>query len=265
MSQDLQHLHSILQGASNTFKVIHQELQEIIVLKLQALAWKITYLEQTGFVASAMGVDAGNTSVGNRPYVAVVQGNNKLNIDGAGMEDEGMNVEDNSVNKDIGLNPKGDTNDSRDKANSSGKIKSSTHDGIKPIGVHSAAKVVDAGSYEDTNTGSKPACGVGNGTMLASMQSGPNLFDDRVMCQVKNKYENSLVGRISFAHALVEISSDTDLKEVIMAEDGTSYTREVISVEYKLHPQRDLTLDLGGFARSNYTCAYIEDGVNGYL
>ncbi|GJY47765.1 hypothetical protein Tco_0437721, partial [Tanacetum coccineum] len=87
-----------------------------------------------------------------------------------------------------------DTNDSRDEANSSGKIKSFTLDGIKHMGVHSAPKVVDASSYEDTNIGSKPACGVGNVTMLASMQSGQNLFDDRVMCQVKNKYENSLVG-----------------------------------------------------------------------
>ncbi|GJW88944.1 putative reverse transcriptase domain, reverse transcriptase zinc-binding domain protein [Tanacetum coccineum] len=50
-------------------------------------------------------------------------------------------------------------------------------------------------------------------------------------------------GRISFARALVEISSDTDLKkEVIMAvpnEDGTSYTREVISVEYEWQPPSD--------------------------
>ncbi|GJX83055.1 RNA-directed DNA polymerase, eukaryota, reverse transcriptase zinc-binding domain protein [Tanacetum coccineum] len=48
-------------------------------------------------------------------------------------------------------------------------------------------------------------------------------------------------GRISFSRALVEISSNTDLKkEVIMAvpnEDGTSYTREVISVEYEWQPQ----------------------------
>ncbi|GKE63450.1 hypothetical protein Tco_1513817, partial [Tanacetum coccineum] len=152
--------------------------------------------------ASAMGVDAGNTSVGNRPYAVVVQGNNKLNIDGAGVEDEGMNVEDNYVNKDIGPNPNGgdhtekvqqvdgnstrmavnmpvvDTNDSREEDDSIGKIRSSTHDGIKPMGVYSAAKVVDAGSYEDTNTGSKPTCGVWNGTMLASMQFGPYLFDD---------------------------------------------------------------------------------------
>ncbi|GJR08706.1 hypothetical protein Tco_0791358 [Tanacetum coccineum] len=44
-------------------------------------------------------------------------------------------------------------------------------------------------------------------------------------------------GRISFARALVEISSVTDLKkEVTMAvpnEDGTSYTKEVISVKYE--------------------------------
>ncbi|GJQ90642.1 reverse transcriptase domain-containing protein [Tanacetum coccineum] len=49
-------------------------------------------------------------------------------------------------------------------------------------------------------------------------------------------------GRISFARALVEISSDTDLKkEVIMAvpnEDITNYTREVISVEYEWQPPR---------------------------
>ncbi|GKD98592.1 hypothetical protein Tco_1382489, partial [Tanacetum coccineum] len=44
-------------------------------------------------------------------------------------------------------------------------------------------------------------------------------------------------GRIGFARALVEISSVTDLKkEVTMAvpnEDGTSYTKEVISVKYE--------------------------------
>ncbi|GKB53528.1 nucleotide-binding alpha-beta plait domain-containing protein [Tanacetum coccineum] len=307
------------------------------------------------------------------------------------MEDEGMNVEDNSVNKDIGPNPNRgdhtekvqqvdgnstrmdvnmpvvDTNDSRDEVDSSGKVRSSTHDGIKPMGVHSAAKVVDAGSYEDTNTGSKPACGVGNGTMLASMQSGPNLFDDtyrtengvensdivlprNAIDKVKNKYENSLVGYFigkSLAFPIVQnyvnntwgkfglqilmrsddciflfkfadkrgmeqvlergpwlirnsinscnkwtpslplrkdevtkvpvrvklhkvplvaysegglsfiatqigkplgfshwvfLWKDTDLKEVIMAvpnEDETSYTREVISVAYKLQPQSD--------------------------
>ncbi|GJT50670.1 zinc knuckle CX2CX4HX4C containing protein [Tanacetum coccineum] len=42
-------------------------------------------------------------------------------------------------------------------------------------------------------------------------------------------------GRINFARALIEISSDTDLKkEVIMAipdEDGISYTKEIISVD----------------------------------
>nr|GEW67648.1 hypothetical protein [Tanacetum cinerariifolium] len=49
-------------------------------------------------------------------------------------------------------------------------------------------------------------------------------------------------GRISFARALVEISSDTDLKKEITMdfpnEDGTSYTREVISVEYEWKPLR---------------------------
>ncbi|GJZ02490.1 reverse transcriptase domain-containing protein [Tanacetum coccineum] len=49
-------------------------------------------------------------------------------------------------------------------------------------------------------------------------------------------------GRISFARALVEISSDSDLKkEVIMAvpnEDETSYTREVISVKYEWKSSR---------------------------
>ncbi|GJY64200.1 reverse transcriptase domain-containing protein [Tanacetum coccineum] len=57
-------------------------------------------------------------------------------------------------------------------------------------------------------------------------------------------------GRISFACALVEISSDKDLKkEVTMAvpnEDGTSYTREIISVEYEWQPLRCLECKIFG-------------------
>ncbi|GKA71554.1 hypothetical protein Tco_0777693 [Tanacetum coccineum] len=49
-------------------------------------------------------------------------------------------------------------------------------------------------------------------------------------------------GRINFAHALIEVSSESDLKkEVVMAfpnDDETDYTREVISVEYKWQPPR---------------------------
>ncbi|GJY10684.1 uncharacterized vacuolar membrane protein [Tanacetum coccineum] len=195
------------------------------------------------------------------------------------------------------------------------------------MGVHSAAKVVDAGSYEDTNTGSKPTCGVWNGTMLALMQSGPNLFDDTyrtengdVIDKVKNKYENLLVGYFigkSLAFPIVQnyvnftwgkfgiqklmrsddgiflfkfadkrgmeqvleredglslvatqigkplmldafTSTDTDLKEVIMVvpnEDETSYTREVISVAYKLQPQR--CVDCKKFSHSCDKCQKI--------
>ncbi|GJY10682.1 retrovirus-related pol polyprotein from transposon TNT 1-94 [Tanacetum coccineum] len=189
-----------------------------------------------------------------------------------------------------------DTNDSREEDDSIGKIRSSTHDGIKPMGVYSAAKVVDAGSYEDTNTGSKPTCGVWNGTMLALMQSGPNLFDDTyrtengdVIDKVKNKYENLLVGYFigkSLAFSIVQNyvnftwgkfriqklmrsddgifllkfanKRDTDLKEVIMAvpnEDETSYTREVISVAYKLQPQR--CVDCKKFGHSGDKCQKI--------
>ncbi|GKC99972.1 reverse transcriptase domain-containing protein [Tanacetum coccineum] len=47
-------------------------------------------------------------------------------------------------------------------------------------------------------------------------------------------------GRISFARALIEVSSDSDLKkEVIMAipnEEGIGYIREVIRVEYEWKP-----------------------------
>ncbi|GJT41354.1 hypothetical protein Tco_0941219 [Tanacetum coccineum] len=50
-------------------------------------------------------------------------------------------------------------------------------------------------------------------------------------------------GRINFAHALIEVSSESDLKkEVVMAfpnDDETDYTREVISVEYKWQPPSD--------------------------
>nr|GEV86149.1 hypothetical protein [Tanacetum cinerariifolium] len=115
-----------------------------------------------------------NTSGG--PYAAVVQGKNKLNIDGkykvrrkvsmndtamvwevaetdfaspirgADMEDEGRNDVENTA-----------------KAVSSRKVRSSLHDDIQPKGVHSVAKGVDVGSYEDTNTGSKP--NVASGTL----------------------------------------------------------------------------------------------------
>nr|GEV19388.1 hypothetical protein [Tanacetum cinerariifolium] len=50
------------------------------------------------------------------------------------------------------------------------------------------------------------------------------------------------LGHINFARALIEISSDTDLKkEMIMAipdEDGIKYTKEVINVEYEWQPPR---------------------------
>nr|GEV22088.1 hypothetical protein [Tanacetum cinerariifolium] len=52
-------------------------------------------------------------------------------------------------------------------------------------------------------------------------------------------------GHINFARALIEVSSDSDLKkEVTMAvlnEDETDYTREVISVEYEWQPLRPST------------------------
>ncbi|GJV96199.1 hypothetical protein Tco_1547776 [Tanacetum coccineum] len=49
-------------------------------------------------------------------------------------------------------------------------------------------------------------------------------------------------GRINFARALIEVSSDSDLKkEVTMAvpnKDETDYTREVICVKYEWQPPR---------------------------
>ncbi|GJU18979.1 eukaryotic aspartyl protease family protein [Tanacetum coccineum] len=63
-------------------------------------------------------------------------------------------------------------------------------------------------------------------------------------------------GRINFARALIEISSDTDLKkEVIMTipdEDGISHTKEVINVEYEWQPPR--CADCKIFGRSSDRC-----------
>ncbi|GJX02869.1 retrovirus-related pol polyprotein from transposon TNT 1-94 [Tanacetum coccineum] len=66
-------------------------------------------------------------------------------------------------------------------------------------------------------------------------------------------------GRINFARALIEISSDTDFKkEVIMAipdEDGISYTKEVINVEYEWQPPR--CADCKIFGHSSDRCPKI--------
>ncbi|GKA05322.1 hypothetical protein Tco_0684442 [Tanacetum coccineum] len=54
------------------------------------------------------------------------------------------------------------------------------------------------------------------------------------------RIKNTFMGRISFARALIEISSDRELKEelvvVIHVLDGTGYTKETIIVEYEWKP-----------------------------
>ncbi|GKE25473.1 reverse transcriptase domain-containing protein, partial [Tanacetum coccineum] len=74
-------------------------------------------------------------------------------------------------------------------------------------------------------------------SLIATQIGKPLMLDDFTSTMCVEAW-----GRISFARALVEISSDTDLKkEVIMVvpnKDGTSYTREVISVEYEWQPPR---------------------------
>ncbi|GJW36779.1 reverse transcriptase domain-containing protein [Tanacetum coccineum] len=66
-------------------------------------------------------------------------------------------------------------------------------------------------------------------------------------------------GCIHFAHALIKVSSDLDLKkEVTMAvpnEDETDYTREVISVEYEWQPPR--CVDCKIFGHSSDSCPMI--------
>ncbi|GJR83087.1 hypothetical protein Tco_0153872 [Tanacetum coccineum] len=66
-------------------------------------------------------------------------------------------------------------------------------------------------------------------------------------------------GRIGFAHALVEICSDSELKrEVIMVvhnEDGIGYTKEVIKVEHEWQPLR--CADCKIFVHPNDMCPKI--------
>ncbi|GKA97666.1 reverse transcriptase domain-containing protein [Tanacetum coccineum] len=66
-------------------------------------------------------------------------------------------------------------------------------------------------------------------------------------------------GRINFARALIEVSSESDLKkEVTMGvpnDDETDYTREVISVEYEWQPQR--CADCKKFGHSSDKCPKI--------
>ncbi|GKB67693.1 zinc knuckle CX2CX4HX4C containing protein [Tanacetum coccineum] len=66
-------------------------------------------------------------------------------------------------------------------------------------------------------------------------------------------------GRINFARALIEVSSDSDLKKevtmVIPNEDEMDYTREVISVEYEWQPPR--CVDCKKFCHSSDRCPKI--------
>ncbi|GKG10050.1 hypothetical protein Tco_0338796, partial [Tanacetum coccineum] len=67
------------------------------------------------------------------------------------------------------------------------------------------------------------------------------------------------LGHTNFAHALIEVSSNSDFKkEVTMAvrnEDETDYTREVISVEYDWQPTR--CADCKKFSQSSNSCPKI--------
>ncbi|GJW64410.1 reverse transcriptase domain-containing protein [Tanacetum coccineum] len=64
------------------------------------------------------------------------------------------------------------------------------------------------------------------------------------------------MGRISFARALIEISSDRELKEelvvVIHVLDGTGYTKETIIVEYEWKPPH--CVDCKNFGHSHEHC-----------
>ncbi|GKD80834.1 reverse transcriptase domain-containing protein [Tanacetum coccineum] len=66
-------------------------------------------------------------------------------------------------------------------------------------------------------------------------------------------------GRINFTRALIEVSSDSDLKKevtmVIPNEDEMDYTREVISVEYEWQPPR--CVDCKKFCHSSDRCPKI--------
>nr|GEW51809.1 hypothetical protein [Tanacetum cinerariifolium] len=103
------------------------------------------------------------------------------------------------------------------------------------------------GMYANTNIGSKSATKVANGTTSDGIiLFGPNHADgthgtkndgtmgsDESFASVPKQSVPKKIN-LSFAQALVEISSDIEFKkEVIMAipdEDGTSYTKEAISV-----------------------------------
>ncbi|GJT35870.1 reverse transcriptase domain-containing protein [Tanacetum coccineum] len=74
-------------------------------------------------------------------------------------------------------------------------------------------------------------------SLIATQIGKPVMLDSYTICMCGDAW-----GRIIFARALIEVSSDSDLKkEVIMAvpnEDETTYTREVISVESEWQPRR---------------------------
>nr|GEW11613.1 hypothetical protein [Tanacetum cinerariifolium] len=65
-----------------------------------------------------------------------------------------------------------------------------------------------------------------------------------------------LLGRLGFAHDLIEVSADNELKkEVIMAlpnEDGTGHTKECIRIEYEWKPPS--CLDCHVFGHSHEQC-----------
>nr|GEW43014.1 hypothetical protein [Tanacetum cinerariifolium] len=85
-------------------------------------------------------------------------------------------------------------------------------------------------------------------SLLAYSEDGLSLIATQISMPIMlDAFTSSMCvesrGRLNFAHALVGISSDIDLKKkVIMAipnEDGISYTREVISVKYEWQPSSD--------------------------
>ncbi|GKE17222.1 ribonuclease H-like domain-containing protein [Tanacetum coccineum] len=88
-------------------------------------------------------------------------------------------------------------------------------------------------------------------SLIATQVGKPIVLDAFTSSMCENAW-----GRISFARALVEISSDFGLKhEVSMAiplEDGSGHTREVIKVEYQWKPPH--CVDCKIFGHTNEKC-----------
>ncbi|GJV49276.1 hypothetical protein Tco_1439488 [Tanacetum coccineum] len=129
------------------------------------------------------------------------------------------------------------------------------------------AAIEDVNAHQDQNFEKHGSpCNMGNKSyvdlfndedglsLIATQISKPLMLDAYTISMCGEAW-----GHINFAHALIEVSSDSDLKkEVTMAvlnEVEMDYTREVISVEYEWQPPR--CVDCKIFGHSSDRCPKI--------